>query len=229
MSNESNGILVKNTIKNSASGLTLRNGANIVANKMEIENNEKGVLLFQGIPCMLSNKDFNSIKIQLGKLSDEELNPECGCGIKGVKSSQDIINIFEKYYTHNNDYWIFNQTKFETISQFDKIKKIFKYIDILNLEYFENKESKSNPFCVALKNSLYMTGSIIEDNKQDIVLFHNFKIKIEDTKFTNTEKQTQILNKYKNNFSSELINKLNADSINLIEINAENIIKKIIR
>ncbi len=227
MSNQSKGILVKNTIKNSPSGLTLRNGANIVANKMEIKNNGKGVLLFHGIPCMLSNEDFNSIKIQLREY--EKLHPECDCGIKGVKSAQDAINIFEKYYTHNNDYWIFNQTKFETISQFDKLKKLFKYIDVLNLKYFENKESKLNSFCIALKNSLYMTCSTVKDNKQDIALFHSFKIKIKDTEFTNTEKQKQILDKYENIFSSELINELNADTINLIEINAENIIKKIVR
>jgi len=224
ISDGSEGILVKNIIENNSFGLALRDGSEVVSEGLQIRDNEHGVIIYQNIPIALTDKDYKDVRNRISALTvDEIYEAEY---IDGVESPDDLIRLIDKYYVRNGDLWMFEKSKFKEIKKLDPLKKTFKLVGVFDLDYISNAEIRLHPLNQAIKNGLYLSSAVVENNTSDVSLFHDYNLKIEGTDFTSKEVGQEILDNCKcdENHKCEIIDKLNTSGV---EINARKIIKRI--
>jgi len=227
ISDESNAICVRNTIKNSPNGLTLRDGAEVVSEEMNIHDNGNGVILFQNIPGLITINDFKRIQEEINGMTVDEIYENEY--ISGVEGPEDLIKLLDDSYNISGDYWEFNRSGFEQVSELDDLKKVFKIVDVFEMEYVSTDMCDNpNPIALnkALKNGIFLSSASIKNNGKDIALFHDYNIKIEDSEFTDEAAKDKILSNCKcdKNHKCEIIDKLNTSGV---EINSKKVIGRI--
>ena len=227
VSDESKAICIRNKISNSVNGIALRDGVEVVSEEMDIRNNVNGVILFQNIPGLITLNDFENIKAKVNGLNvDEIYEAEY---ISGIESPEDVISILDNYYSQNGQYWEFNNNDYEEVSELDDLKKVFKLIGVLDLEYIAPEKSASTnaaKLSAKLKNGIFISAAVIKDNEEDIALYHDYNIRIEDSEFTSEAGEKEILDNCQcdENHKCDIIDKLNTSAI---EINGKKLMKRI--
>jgi len=191
VSDETRVIAVNNAVDSSTSGVCLRDGAEMAAEGVMLTNNAKGLFIFQNLPVAMTDEDFEGVKAQIRLLTPEEI--EEMEYIQGITDPELLIAMIEEVYTFDGLYWMFNITDFASISEFDDIKKIFKLVNVLDLEYIVTPETQAHPLTAALQNNMFVTGSTIQDNGEDASLWHGFCLHVEDTEFTTPEIEQEVL------------------------------------
>jgi len=225
VSDESEAVLVRNTVTGCVCGVTLRDGGTVVTNENRITNNKTGVLLFQNIPCALTPADFQSVEDKLRSLSAEQIDEQEY--IDGITSPEQLIAVLRNFYTYDGKYWRFNVTEFGKVSKLDNIKKIFKLVDVLEFEYITDPEVEAHPLREHLKNGIYLAGSVVKDNEEDVAVYHGYRMLVEGNQFTNDEVKAKVLaaKKCEPDYTCELVEKLNTSSV---ETNARRIVKRLV-
>lgn len=190
-----NGILVDNASaavmnnesKNSDAGLTVRNGSTVLASNLVAENNNKGLFLFDSIPCSLNEKEFLKVKSDILNFPEgiycSRICPDNIC-LPDSKpySGLELVQILESHYTKNKDglyyfYYLYNKDYIvSTIkSIFSKRTNIFDLTPLIN-----DNMKEGNQFCFGLNNLLFMEDSKFNNNKTERLIFNDFAAKIDD-------------------------------------------------
>ena len=217
-------ISIANKIDSCAFGLTLRDGSEVVSDKMDIQYNNHGVILYRNIPIAITIDDFQRIKEEISNMTvDEIYEAEF---IDDVESPDDLITLLEHYYVKRNDFYIFEKAYFSKIKELDPLKKVFKIVGVFDLEEIENSEIRLHPLNKALKNGLFLSAATVKNNKHDVSLYHDYNLKIEGSEFTSSEDEKKIMDNCKcdENHKCAIIDKFNTSGV---EINARKIIKRI--
>ncbi len=191
ISDESQAVIVNNAVDSSGSGLCLRDGGTTAVGGTILTNNEKGIFILQNLPVAITDQDFESVKAQLRLLTPDEI--ELKAYIQGITDPELLIDMLEKIYLFDGQYWMFSITDFTSISEFDDIKKIFKLVNVCDLEYIVTPETEAHPLTAALQNDMYVTGSTVRDNGEDASLWHGFCLHVEETEFTSPEIEQEVL------------------------------------
>ena len=228
-----NGILVDNTSavvmnnesRNSDAGLTVRNGSTVLASNLVAENNNKGLFLFDSIPCSLSEKEFLKVKSDILNFPENvycsRICPDNIC-LPDSKpyTGPELVQILESNYTKNKDglyylYYLYNQDRIiSTIkSIFSKRTNIFDLKPLIN-----NNMKEGNQFCFGLNNSLFLEGAKLDNNKTEKLIFNDFAAKTDEN-----------LNDYECNSQTDdyLCDFKDKEKISALENNLTNILKKI--
>jgi len=216
-------ISIANKIDSCAFGLTLRDGAEVVSDRMDIQYNNHGVILYQNIPVAISNDDFQQIKEKIsGMTVDEIYEAEF---IDDVESPDDLIRLLNHYYVKRKDFYLFEKDYFSKIKKLDPLKKVFKIVGVFDLEKIENSEIRLHPLNKALKNGLFLSAATVKNNRHDVTLYHDYNLKIEGTEFTSKEEKDKIMDNCKcdENHKCAIIDKFNTSGV---EINTKKIIKR---
>ena len=184
-SDQSRVIASDNVVSGSLSGLSVRDGAVVSAQGQTLTGNDHGVMVYQNLPCALTDADYSSVKDQLRALTPAEIDAQAY--IDGITDPEELIGLLDVAYSFDGDLWMFVDTDFASISEFDDIKKIFKLVDVLGLEYVVTEQTLAHPLTAALHNELYLRDSSTTDNGEDASLWHGFCLDVEEVEFSSTE------------------------------------------
>jgi Right handed beta helix region len=226
VSDESEAVVVGNGIEECANGLTLRDGATVVANENQILRNTRGVILFQNIPVALTEGDFESVTRQIKSFTPSQIDEMEY--IDGITSPDQLIEVLEYFYVLKDGYWRFGEVDFEQVSEFDSLKKIFKLVDVLALEYVPEEVVEGHALREALKNGIYITGSTVKDNGEDIAAFHGYRLKMDEAEMEFTDDDSRALAvrqcQCEEGYTCDLVEKLNTAGV---EVNARRIARRV--
>ena len=226
VSDESEAVVVGNGIEACTNGLALRDGATVVANENQILRNGRGVILFQNIPVALTSSDFESVKRQIKGFTPSQIDEMEY--IDGITSPDQLIEVLDHFYTLEDGFWRFAEVDFQQVSEFDSLKKIFKLVDVLALEYVPEESVAGHALRESLKNGIYITGSTVKDNGEDIAAFHGYRLKMDEAEMEFTDDDSRALAikqcQCEEGYSCDLIEKLNTAGV---EVNARRIAKRV--
>jgi len=190
VSDQSRVIASDNGVSSSRSGLCVRDGGLVVAQGQTFTDNESGIMIYQNLPCALTDADYASVKEQLRALTPEEIEEQVYIG--GTTDPEDLIGMLDATYRFDGEYWMFDVPDFTSISEFDDIKKIFKLVDVLALEYVVTDQTLAHPLTAALYNELYLGDSWITDNGEDASLWHGYCLDVDEVEFSTHEVAAQV-------------------------------------
>ena len=203
-------ILAKNSISGTKTGggLTLRNGAVVVASEIILKNSNVGILFRQITPLALLEADFNKIKQQILNTSQEEIAP----GSCNSLTPNHLIDKLESAYIKEGNYYFYNLSNFDGLVEeaFKTVKFEPKTVDIDKVKNF--------PLYSKQKNSLYLADSKLENNEEDFLvkdflISDNFLLNIKQTEFTDKKSKAQVKQKCTAGFKPQNINELEVSSI----------------
>lgn len=163
--NQSTATLINNKISETKYGLSIRDGASVVATDNTISMTKNGIRVFNKVPLVISESDYLFLKERFYNLSSEEIDY---WGFYVLENGEDAVNLLEESYKRKGDVFYFTMPNIP-----HDLKNLFKVIDIFELEdvndYFiaDNKKEldKLNHFY----SNLVIKGGVI-DAEKDILL-----------------------------------------------------------
>lgn len=147
-----------NEVKNSYAGLTLRDGAVVLASELTLKDNNTGILISNTIPCALSEEDFLKVKKDiLAGPEDVICSKICPGGVclpdSDFYTNAELVEILEANYTGDKSYYFYNKDYLQR-----DLRQIFQQrTNIIGLNPLMNNEIiEKTPFCSGIKNSLFL-------------------------------------------------------------------------